>query len=148
MRPFGEGVHYYHDCVVTIRLREFNDEVYTDGVPSCLGCQGWMLAMLTAAQLPLTYWGEAALTVGFLFDLILSSTLIKDVTQGSRSWKTPNLTFLIWRSGVCAVSLMFLTNFKWSWVPNHVNASSWATLQVSRLLSLLTHYKPFLWLRM
>ena len=30
--------------------------------------QGRMLAMLTAAQLPLTYWGEAALTAGFLFN--------------------------------------------------------------------------------
>ncbi len=42
MRPFGEGVHYHHDCVVTIRLWEFNDEVYTDGVPSCLGCRQWL----------------------------------------------------------------------------------------------------------
>ena len=42
--------------------------------------QGRMLAMLTAAQLPLTYWGEAALTAGFLFNLSVSSTLPKDVT--------------------------------------------------------------------
>jgi hypothetical protein len=42
--------------------------------------QGRMLAMLTAAQLPLTYWGEAALTAGFLFNLTVSSTLPKDVT--------------------------------------------------------------------
>src|SRR6266511_4907093 len=39
-----------------------------------------MLAMLTAAQLPLTYWGEAALTAGFLFNLTISSTLPKNVT--------------------------------------------------------------------
>jgi hypothetical protein len=42
--------------------------------------QGRMLAMLTAAQLPLTYWGEAALTAGFLLNLTISSTLPKDVT--------------------------------------------------------------------
>ncbi len=42
--------------------------------------QGWMLAMLTAAQLPLTYWGEVPLTVGFLFNLTISSTLPKNVT--------------------------------------------------------------------
>ena len=42
--------------------------------------QGRMLAMLTAAQLPLTYWGEAALTAGFLFNLSTSSTLPPDVT--------------------------------------------------------------------
>lgn len=42
--------------------------------------QGRMLAMLTAAQLPLTYWGEAALTAGFLFNLSVSSSLPKDVT--------------------------------------------------------------------
>ena len=42
--------------------------------------QGRMLAMLTAAQLPLTYWGEAALTAGFLFNLSISSSLPKDVT--------------------------------------------------------------------
>ncbi len=42
--------------------------------------QGRMLAMLTAAQLPLTYWGEAALTAGFLFNLTISSTLPKNVT--------------------------------------------------------------------
>ena len=39
-----------------------------------------MLAMLTAAQLPLTYWGEAALTAGFLFNLTTSSTLPPNVT--------------------------------------------------------------------
>ena len=42
--------------------------------------QGRMLAMLTAAQLPLTYWGEAALTAGFLFNLTVSSTLPKNMT--------------------------------------------------------------------
>jgi hypothetical protein len=42
--------------------------------------QGRMLAMLTAAQLPLTYWGEAALTAGFLFNLTTSSTLPNNVT--------------------------------------------------------------------
>jgi hypothetical protein len=39
-----------------------------------------MLAMLMAAQLPLTYWGEAALTAGLLFNLMVSSTLLKNVT--------------------------------------------------------------------
>ena len=39
-----------------------------------------MLAMLTAAQLPLIYWGEAALTAGFLFNLTISSTLPKNIT--------------------------------------------------------------------
>jgi hypothetical protein len=42
--------------------------------------QGRMLAMLTAAQLPLTYWGEAALTAAFLFNLVTSASLPKDVT--------------------------------------------------------------------
>src|ERR1700678_609142 len=42
--------------------------------------QGQMLAMLTVAQLPLTYWGEAALTAGFLFNLTTSSTLPNNVT--------------------------------------------------------------------
>jgi hypothetical protein len=42
--------------------------------------QGRMLAMLTAAQLPLTYWGEAALTAAFLFNLTTSSTLPPNVT--------------------------------------------------------------------
>jgi hypothetical protein len=42
--------------------------------------QGRMLAMLTAAQLPLTYWGEAALTAAFLFNLTTSSTLPNGVT--------------------------------------------------------------------
>lgn len=36
--------------------------------------------MLTAAQLPLTYWGEAALTAAFLFNLTTSSTLPNNVT--------------------------------------------------------------------
>ena len=39
-----------------------------------------MLTMLTAAQLPLTYWGEAALAAGFLFNLTISSTLPENVT--------------------------------------------------------------------
>ena len=42
--------------------------------------QGRMLAMLTAAQLPLTYWGEAALTAAFLFNLTTSSALPNNVT--------------------------------------------------------------------
>ena len=42
--------------------------------------QGRMLAMLTAAQLPLTYWGEAALTAAFLFNLTTSLTLPNNVT--------------------------------------------------------------------
>jgi hypothetical protein len=42
--------------------------------------QGRMLAMLTAAQLALTYWGEAVLTAAFLFNLCTSSTLPPDVT--------------------------------------------------------------------
>ena len=42
--------------------------------------QGRMLAMLTAAQLPLTYWGEAALTAGFLFNLSTTSSLSPNVT--------------------------------------------------------------------
>ena len=42
--------------------------------------QGRMLAMLTAAQLPLTYWGEAALTAAILFNLTTSSTLLQGIT--------------------------------------------------------------------
>jgi hypothetical protein len=42
--------------------------------------QGRMLAMLTATQLPVTYWGEAALTAGFLFNLTISSALPKNIT--------------------------------------------------------------------
>jgi hypothetical protein len=42
--------------------------------------QGRMLAMLTAAQLPLTYWGEASLTATFFFNLTTASTLPNNVT--------------------------------------------------------------------
>ena len=42
--------------------------------------QGRMHAMLTAAQLPLMYWGEAALTASFLFNLTTSSTLPNGIT--------------------------------------------------------------------
>jgi hypothetical protein len=42
--------------------------------------QGRMLAMLTVAQLPLYYWGEAALTAGFLYNLTITSTLPLHVT--------------------------------------------------------------------
>jgi hypothetical protein len=38
--------------------------------------------MLTAAQLPLTYWGEAALTAAFLFNLITSSRGHRDLNPG------------------------------------------------------------------
>ena len=42
--------------------------------------QGRILAMLVAAQLPLTYWGEAALTAAYLFNLTVTSTLPSGVT--------------------------------------------------------------------
>ena len=42
--------------------------------------QGRILSMLVAAQLPLTYWGEAALTAGYLFNLTVTSTLPSGVT--------------------------------------------------------------------
>jgi len=60
--------------------------------------QGRMLAMLTAAQLPLTYWGEAALTAGFLFNLTVSSTLPKNVTPFEALKHTkPNVSHLkVW----------------------------------------------------
>jgi hypothetical protein len=31
---FTEGVHYYHDHIISVRLREFNYEVDTYGVPA------------------------------------------------------------------------------------------------------------------
>ena len=57
--------------------------------------------MLTAAQFPLTYWGEAALTAGFLFNLTVSSTLPKDVTPFELLKSTkPDVSHLrVW--GVC-----------------------------------------------
>ena len=42
--------------------------------------QGRMLAMITAAQLPLYYWGEAALTAAHLYNLTIMSTLPPNVT--------------------------------------------------------------------
>ena len=42
--------------------------------------QGRILSMLVAAQLPLTYWGEAALTAAYLFNLTVTSTLPSGVT--------------------------------------------------------------------
>jgi hypothetical protein len=42
--------------------------------------QGRMLAMLTWARLPLTYWGEAALTASYLQNLSLQSALPPNVT--------------------------------------------------------------------
>ena len=42
--------------------------------------QGRILSMLAAAQLPLTYWGEAALTAAYLFNLTVTSTLPSGVT--------------------------------------------------------------------
>ena len=39
-----------------------------------------MLAMITAAQLPLYYWGEAALTATHLYNLTITSTLPPNVT--------------------------------------------------------------------
>lgn len=42
--------------------------------------QGHILSMLTAAQLPLTYWGEATLTAGYLYNLTITSTLLSGVT--------------------------------------------------------------------
>ena len=42
--------------------------------------QGRILSMLIAAQLPLTYWGEAALTAAYLFNLTVTSTLPSGIT--------------------------------------------------------------------
>ena len=42
--------------------------------------QGRILAMLTWARLPLTYWGEAALTASYLHNRALQSSLPPDVT--------------------------------------------------------------------
>ena len=28
------GIHNVHDCIITMRLQEFNNEVNTDGVPT------------------------------------------------------------------------------------------------------------------
>ena len=42
--------------------------------------QGKIHAMLVTAQLPMAYWGEAALTVAYLQNLTLTSTLPSGVT--------------------------------------------------------------------
>ena len=42
--------------------------------------QGRILAMIVASQLPLTYWGEAALTAAYLFNLTVTSALPSGVT--------------------------------------------------------------------
>lgn len=42
--------------------------------------QGRILSMLVVAQLPLTYWGKAALTAAYLFNLTVTSTLPSGVT--------------------------------------------------------------------
>ncbi|CAA7268820.1 unnamed protein product [Cyclocybe aegerita] len=42
--------------------------------------QGRVLAMLTTVQLSMTYWGEAALTAGYLHNLTITSTLPSSVT--------------------------------------------------------------------
>ena len=42
--------------------------------------QGKIYAMLTTAQLPMTYWGKAALTAAYLQNLTSTSTLPNGVT--------------------------------------------------------------------
>lgn len=42
--------------------------------------QGRIISMLVAAQLPLTYWGEAALTAAYLFNLTVTFTLPSSIT--------------------------------------------------------------------
>jgi hypothetical protein len=34
MAAFGDGVDYNHDCIISVRLREFHDEVDTDSAPA------------------------------------------------------------------------------------------------------------------
>jgi hypothetical protein len=31
---FGDGVNHNHDCIISVRLREFHDEVDTDSAPA------------------------------------------------------------------------------------------------------------------
>ena len=57
--------------------------------------QGRMLAMLTWAKLPLTYWGEAALTASYLMNLTLQSSLPNNVTPYEMFYKKkPNISHL------------------------------------------------------
>ena len=60
--------------------------------------QGRILAMLVAAQLPLTYWGEAALTATYLFNLSITSTLPSGVTPFEMfHGRKPNVSHLrVW----------------------------------------------------
>ena len=57
--------------------------------------QGRMLAMLTWARLPLTYWDEAALTASYLLNLTLQSTLLSNVTPHEMFYnKKPDISHL------------------------------------------------------
>jgi hypothetical protein len=76
---------YRDKCNIENRRREVECMTRTRRplmVPLQVFCtiQGQMLAMLMATQLSLTYWGKAALTAGFLFNLTISSALPKHVT--------------------------------------------------------------------
>jgi hypothetical protein len=42
MGSFTQGVHYYHDSVIAVRLRKLNYEVDTYGVPSGVRCRQWI----------------------------------------------------------------------------------------------------------
>jgi len=45
-----QGIHYYHDGVISSRIREFHNEVHTHGVPSELWDWKWFKVF---------YWGPA-----------------------------------------------------------------------------------------
>lgn len=60
--------------------------------------QEQILAMLTAAQLSMTYWGKACLTGSFLYNLMVTAALPKDVTPHETFYQTkPNVSYLrVW----------------------------------------------------
>jgi hypothetical protein len=69
MGLFTQGVYYYHDGVVAVRLREFDYEIDTYGVPSGVGCRQWI--QVTSWRLSLDLSPETE---------IASSSVLADVS--------------------------------------------------------------------
>jgi hypothetical protein len=93
--------------------------------------QSRMLAMMTSAQLPMTYWGEAALTASYLSSTSrrrgpsqMVGLLLKSFTVASR---TSNIYVSLVFGALC----MCPRNDKPSWALNQRNAYSWAILPVA-----------------
>ena len=71
--------------------------------------QGRILSMLVAAQLPLTYWGEAALTAAYLFNLTVTSTLPSGITPFEMfHGRKPNVSELQGKLGIKSRECLFM----------------------------------------